>query len=189
VTHLRPTHGAYLADADSAEPEPFGPIVSTGPQATPETPSLVNHRCFDIGAFDLVRSFIEHLVANGAPGDPAKSCSPNTAVDWETLTSSVADARSLEHAIGRAVVLANRLTRGLADDLPASGRTTPPAAEDPFFAFTMADVVPDFGDGSRRWRFTKRVANIMGTRRSALARSAPVVLSLLCVALISNGAR
>ena len=144
-------------------------LVSTN--GTPEG-SAPASPSFDIGAYDFVRRFVEHLMVKNAPGTGGNGCASD-AVDLESVATSVADARSLEHAIGRIVVIADRLTRGVVEE-PQVGvaRTdshdgdipTPPPAEDPFFAFSMVDVVPDFGDSRYRTRFARRVARIAGRR-------------------------
>ena len=72
-----------------------------------------------------------------------------TALDWELIRESVAGAPSVEHAIGRAVVIADRISRGAVDEATTATTALPEPGEDPFFAFSVADAVPDFGDNSR----------------------------------------
>ncbi len=96
--------------------------------------------------------------------------SSRRSIDWEALKESVADSPTLEQAIGRAVVIADRMGRGVFDDTPFAEVPTPAASEDPFFSFSMTDVVPDFGDGSRyRSRMVRKVARVFGSRRATMA--------------------
>ena len=83
-------------------------------------------------------------------------------VDWNAVEASVADSRTLEQAVGRAVVIADQMSRGAfhgyqPGDSPLS------RVDDPFFAFSMADVVPDFGDERRyRTKMARKITNILG---------------------------
>ena len=79
---------------------------------------------------------------------------------------SVADSRTLEQAIGRAVVIADEMSRGVFDGAGLVDSAFSPNAENPFFAFSMADVVPDFG-GERRYR--SRMSRIFKASRRAPA--------------------
>jgi hypothetical protein len=122
---------------------------------------------FNIGSFDLVRKFIEHMVAKSTSTMLEHGSSYRNAIDWEMVEASVAGASSFEQAIGRAVVIADRMGRGVYDaTLPGSSSCG--KAEDPFFEFSLTEVVPDFGDGSRyRTKLANRVARIFGRRRAA----------------------
>ena len=163
-----PTQAAFWADDDAAEPSTsmVASDVGIGGEATPERSAHVNHSgTYDIVAFDLVRGFVEHLVAGTSPREPENSRSPTNTVDWDTVAASVAHSRSLEHAIGRAVVIADQLSRDVVKDVQlGDARTPPPTTDDPFFAFTMADVVPDFGDSRYRARVARRVGGIIWNR-------------------------
>ena len=118
---------------------------------------------FAIGSVGLVREFVEHMVATGASAELGKR-----SIDWEAVEASVADARSYEHAIGRAVVIADQMCRGVFHDSGNVDAPSPPIEQDPFFAFSMAHVVPDFGRRSRyRTRMAKNVARLFGSRRTA----------------------
>ncbi len=120
---------------------------------------------FNVGSFDLVRKFVEHMVAENASalGDGRSS---RNAIDWERVEASVADSTSFEQAIGRAVVIADEMCRGVFDDPRLGDASSPLRTEEPFFAFSLADVVPDFGDESRyRTRVARRVARILGSGR------------------------
>jgi hypothetical protein len=130
---------------------------------TPERSSPVGD-FIDIGAFGIVRGFVDHLVAKQGfkePDNPSSGCKLPI---WETLVAAVADSHTLEEAIGRAVVIADRLARGFVDEFESDEAGTPRAADDSFFAFTMADAVPDFGDSRYRARLSRRVAGIIGIR-------------------------
>ena len=121
---------------------------------------------FDLESFDLVRRFVEHVVVKNASAVLGNGRSSRNAIDWEALEASVSDAGSLEQAIGRAVVIADQMCRGVFDGTHLSDAQSSLKAEDPFFAFSMAEVVPDFGDGSRyRTKVAKKVTKILGIRR------------------------
>ncbi len=133
---------------------------------------------FDIGSFDLVRKFVEHVVAKNASTVLGNGRSSRNAVDWDAVQASVADSRSFEQAIGRAVVIADQMCRGVFDVTQAGDAPSSLEDEDPFFAFSMADVVPDFGDECRyRTRVARKVARIFGTRLTVVA----LVVSLMLV--------
>jgi hypothetical protein len=123
---------------------------------------------FDIESFGLVRRFVEHVVAKNASAPFGNDGSAGHAVDWGAVEVSIAGSRTLEQAIGRAVVIADQMSRGLCDGSQPGDPSSSLKVEDPFFAFSMADVVPDFGDGSRyRTRVTRKVSRIFGARRAA----------------------
>jgi hypothetical protein len=133
-------------------------------EATPEG-SASSNRSYDIAAFDLAREFVEQLVGWNQPGDPGNGRSSSDPVDWETLAAAVANSRSLEHAIGRAVVIADAMCRGVFDHTQLC--VAPPSIEtenpNPFFGFSMTGVVADFGDESRyRTKVAKKMARIFG---------------------------
>ena len=66
------------------------------------------------------------------------------------------------------VVIVDQMSRALfVQSEQLSDPWPPPSADEPFFAFSMVDVVPDFGD-ERRYR--KRVANTMAKIFGATAR-------------------
>lgn len=140
-----------------------------------------NVRTFEIGSFEIVRRFIEHVVEKNAATSFEDDERARPTIDWEAVEAAVANSRTLEQAIGRAVVIADQISRGscsgyqphdvspeqeVEDPLPDAPLVC--ALEDPFFAFTLADVNPDFGDESRyRSKVRKRVARIFGTRQPA----------------------
>jgi len=124
---------------------------------------------FDIGSLGLVREFVEHLVAKNASAALGNGGSSRQVLDWGGVEASVADSRTLEQAIGRAVVIADQMSRGLFAGIAQCDSPPSLKAEDPFFEFSMADVVPDFGDESRyRTRVVRKVARIFGARPAAV---------------------
>lgn len=128
------------------------------------------------GAFDLVRRFVEQKsVTEGVFGDDRAA---SELLDWEAVEAAAAGARSLEQAVGHALLIALRMSRPrrkqavLADRGPhltlETGACTEWAvkADDPFFAFSVADIVPDFGDASRyRSKVARRVARVIGIEK------------------------
>jgi len=124
---------------------------------------------FDIGSVELVRGFVEHLVAENASGALGNGGSARYRIDWDAMEASVADSRTLEQAIGRAVVIADQMSRGVFDDTHPGQSPSSLKAEEPFFAFSMANVVPDFGDASRyRTRVARTMSRLLGTRRTVV---------------------
>ena len=148
-----------------------------------ESPAAIDP--FDVGSFDLVRKFVEQVVAKNTSGAMlGNGRSFGNAIDWEAVEASVADSRSFEQAIGRAVVLADQMCRGVFDDAHAGRSSSSLKTEDPFFAFSLVDVVPDFGDESRyRTRLARRVARIFGIRRTVMTLAVSLVLVALPIAL------
>ncbi len=101
-----------------------------------------------------------------AAGAVGRGGSVQYEIDWATVEASTSDCQTLEEAIGRAVVVAHQMSRGVFDDIQGAGSWPSYDANDPFFAFSVADVAPDFGDESRyRKRVARKVAGILGTRR------------------------
>jgi hypothetical protein len=116
--------------------------------------------------FGLVRTFVEHLAAKNASEGLESYRSSLRTIDWETVESSVADSRSFEQAIGRAVVIADQMSRGVFGDTHLA--EAPPTAENPFFSFSVADVVPDFGESRYRTRAARKLGRIFGGRRAVV---------------------
>ncbi len=122
---------------------------------------------FDIAGIELVRGFVEHLAEQRSSAVPTSVQRIRAQIDWGVLEAAVAESTSIEQAIGRAIALADRMCRGVSDE-PEAAVTTSDKVEQPFFAFSVADVVPDFGDHSRyRTRVAKRFARIFSTRRQS----------------------
>jgi hypothetical protein len=117
---------------------------------------------FDIAGFELVREFVDHLIAERTARSGRDASSARRALDWDALTTSVADATSLEVAIGRAVASADRLVRESSSERKAVDADPTSTTEAQFFAFTQDDAVPDFGDDRYRSRFARRFANVIG---------------------------
>ena len=135
---------------------------------------------FRIARVELVRKFIEHIAARSQSSLPG-SAGAGSRIDWDALEAAVAESSSPEQAIGRAIALADRICRGVSDGAELFVPVSPDDAIDqPFFAFSVADVVPDFGDGSRyRTRVARRVARIFANRRQSG--------DVTCVALSGSG--
>jgi hypothetical protein len=125
---------------------------------------------FSLGSFGLVRTFLEHLVVDNAEGTLGGEGAAPHEIDWAAVEASTSDCGTLEQAIGRAVVVADQMSRGVFEAIPCADLWASYDANDPFFAFSVADVAPDFGDDSRyRKRVARKVAGILGTRRNLVA--------------------
>jgi hypothetical protein len=121
-------------------------------------------------SFDLVRKFLEHLVVENAVGAAGPVGSAQYEIDWAAVQASMSDCQTLEQAIGRAVVVADQMSRGVFDGIQCTDLWPAYDVNDPFFAFSVADVAPDFGDESRyRKRVVRKVAGILATRRKLVA--------------------
>ena len=91
-------------------------------------------------------------------------------IDWAEVEASTSDCQTLEQAIGRAVVVADRMSRGAFSRAQPTNFSSAYDANDPFFAFSVADVTPDFGDDSRyRRRAVRKLARILASRNLAAA--------------------
>lgn len=135
-----------------------------------------------VGALVLVREFVDRVLARSAHGMIGDAHTPRHPVDWALIEASVSDCRSLEQAIGRALVIADQMCRGVfeythhrvAEPTPTirDESTFATRDDDPFFAFSMADAVPDFGDESRyRTKVARKVARVFGVQRTMVTRS------------------
>jgi hypothetical protein len=162
ASHTRTTGSTSVLPPDkhpsTIEPGDCLCVESSSPPASAST--IVS---FDLRSFELVRRFVENMVAKNAPAVLGNVRSSLRSIDWETVQASVADSRSFEQAIGRAVVIADQMSRGVFEDTRFGDAL--PNAEGPFFPFSVADVVPDFGDESRyRTRVARKVGRIFGAR-------------------------
>ena len=121
-------------------------------------------------SFDLVQKFLKHLMVKNPERAVGGGGSARYKIDWATVEACTTDCQTLEQAIGRAIVVADQMSRGVFAGLQYANRWPPYDANDPFFAFSVADVAADFGDESRyRKRVAKKVAGILGTRRKLVA--------------------
>jgi hypothetical protein len=122
------------------------------------------------GSFDLVRKFLEHLVVEKSEGASGYGESARCEIDWAAVEASTSNCQTLEQAIGRAIVVADQMSRGVFAGIQYADLWPSYDADDPFFAFSVADVAPDFGDESRyRKRVVRKVVEILGTRRKLVA--------------------
>jgi hypothetical protein len=114
-------------------------------------------------AFEMVRRFIEGsgvAIASRAAESDRTSC----LVDWEAIRKAIAGSRSIEQAIGRAVVIADQMRRGIPDYPNTGERPLGTMQEDSqFFGFSVADAIPDFGDHTYRTRVVRRLTGIFGS--------------------------
>jgi hypothetical protein len=155
---------ARLPKDPPSEFRPGPPVLAQQSRFSPESASITTSVAN--GSLDLARKFLEHLMLENAAGAVGRGGSVQYEIDWATVEASTSDCQTLEEAIGRAVVVAHQMSRGVFDDIQGAGSWPSYDANDPFFAFSVADVAPDFGDESRyRKRVARKVAGILGTRR------------------------
>ena len=149
---------------------------------TPSETAKTTEGAYAISALALVREFVDRVLAENSHAMIGDARTPHQSVDWAAIEDSVRDCRSLEQAIGRAVVIAAQLSRGVIENThhrgPEPALTTGEDSfltardDDPFFAFSMADAVPDFGDESRyRTKVARKVARVFGVDRTMVTPS------------------
>jgi hypothetical protein len=166
------TRTKYSADVVGPEGRPSAATSHTSFQYQRPSSGLSDPavETFDIGSFELVRKFVEQIVVTNVSAALGNELRSRHAIDWDAVEASVADCRTLEQSVGRAVVLADQMCRGVIDETQLDDAPSSLKAADPFFAFSVVDVVPDFGDERRyRSRVAKRAARILGIRRAAAA--------------------
>ncbi len=123
-----------------------------------------------------MRTFVETVLFRDSSGDDVPH---RHAIDWGAVQSAVSDSTTIEQAVGRAVVIADRMARGLVEGAPLEGPPAGPNGDDPFFAFSMVDVDADFGDESRyRSRVARRVARIVRPRRTSAVVAVVIAIFL-----------
>ena len=134
---------------------------------------------FDVSSFELVRTFVDTVLCKDRSDDDALH---RHSIDWKAVEAAVSGCRTVEQAVGRAVVIADQMSRGLVEGTLLEGSPADPKRDDPFFAFSMADVDADFGDESRyRNRVTRRVARIVRPRRTV------ATLAVLIAMVLASG--
>jgi hypothetical protein len=150
-----------------------------GPSLTVPAPRADN---FNPLRFEIFRDFVERVVVPNTPDGFGPTYGGLQGAPWEAIRSAVADSNSIEQALGRAIVFADRLqSEPIADVIDTTSETTEHSNE-AFFAFSVADALPDFGDQSRyRSKVTRKVAGVFRPRRLV----ATVTASFAAVAIAS----
>jgi hypothetical protein len=122
----------------------------------------------ELPAFDLARQFIEQMEAQSGSFPYEDGHLPRRLIDWAEIEGAMASSRSVEQAIGRAVVVANRMCRAGSHGSDMDDGAPSSTTDGPFFSFDVFDAVPDFGDESRyRTRVAKRLGRMFRTRQPA----------------------
>jgi hypothetical protein len=133
---------------------------------------------FNIVSFGLVRRFAESLTSKTSSEREASGAG-RTAIDWQKVEAAVADSTTLEQAVGRAVVIADQMSRGVFGGERVGAPTPALASDEAFFAYSQDDVDPDFGDESRyRRRISKRMGSILGQRQKVATLAIGLLLLL-----------
>lgn len=136
------------------------------------------------GTLEILEQFFQHLAVTNASRGSADERGPLPSLQWGSAMKAISDSRSIEQAIGRAVVIADQLhpkagtrhedrerpvdTRSGRRSFDHSQNTTSLVSQDgdPFFSFSVADSLPDFGDESRyRTRLANKVGRMLKPRR------------------------
>jgi spore germination protein YaaH len=118
---------------------PTSPIQPTQAFEGPEV--------FDIRSIDLVRQYVEHLAAKRTGFDCDGVQTSRAATDWDEICQCIAGSESLEEAIGRAVVVADLMSRGLYES--ENGGKIDQEDSNHFFSFDNSTATAHFGDKTR----------------------------------------
>jgi hypothetical protein len=118
--------------------------------------------------FEFLETFIQNQAVTNAARQPEGDRDSPPAIEWELVTEAIGGAHSVEQAIGRVVVIVDQINRGarlnrdVLDDQGQCLASPPVRDDDPFFAFSVIDSLPDFGDQSRyRTRLAKKVGRML----------------------------
>jgi hypothetical protein len=146
-------------------PRPLRKISVVKPVSSDALIGLLNGTSAD-STFEFLERFFDHLAETNASRPREANESPSPAVEWGVAAEAIADSTSVEQAIGRTLVIANQMNREMPVDESGSLRSSDAQDEAPFFAFSVADSLPDFGDQSRyRTKFAKKVGRVLRPRR------------------------
>ena len=63
------------------------------------------------GSFDMLGEFVQYLMEERALDQHQRTLAPS--IDWQAIRRAAADSPSVEQAIGRAAMIADRMTRGI----------------------------------------------------------------------------
>jgi hypothetical protein len=158
--------------------------LSSPEESTSEGASAAHTDSFDISAFSLVRNFVEQVVVTGGGASSVDVCSRAALIDWDVVGNSVARSASFEQAIGRAILIADQMSRGVFQD-ESPPEVFPSSLQDsePFFAFSVGNAIPDFGDESRyRTRMARRMGGVL-KRKKHMGTTGMCVLALFLFGL------
>jgi hypothetical protein len=153
--------------------------LSSTQDSTTEDASATRTAYFDISAFSLVRTFVEQVIATGGSASSADANSRTAIIDWDVVGNSVACSASFEQAIGRAVLIADQMSRGVFQD--ESPEVSPSSRQDaePFFSFSVGNAIPDFGDESRyRTRVARKMGGVLKRKKNMNMTGISVLLAL-----------
>jgi hypothetical protein len=152
-------HRALSGDASGIRDQLPPPGAVCTPSASPFEIDFTDQ------SWEMVRDFIEHLEDPHGKSRYRNDRSKAARVDWAVIQAAVAGSHSIEQAIGRALVIADRMCREIPGETDLG--ETPVATElkaNAFFGFSVADAVPDFGDESRyRTRMARRLTGVFGS--------------------------
>jgi hypothetical protein len=158
-------------------------ISSAEPACSDSLIRLLNGSAVN-GTLEILEQFFEHLGAINASrvsADDRRSALP---LEWTPAIEAISDSLSIEQAIGRSVVIADQLHQGAFARQRDRERTVDQMSRgcsvdhshnttsfviqdgDPFFSFSVADSLPDFGDQSRyRTRLANKIGRMLKPRR------------------------
>lgn len=181
-----PVHTRMIPSADpsASESNPSAEPGSSQYETTGAGHAVPAPDPFDFDAFGLVREFVEKVVVPGAAASLGEEHAHAHVIDWDVVRASVANSSSFEQAIGRAVVVADQMSRGIfAHDSEGVPFASPDDAE-PFFAFSVGNAIPDFGDESRyRTKVARRMGGILKRRKSVAVMALSVLLALFSLGI------
>jgi spore germination protein YaaH len=148
-------------------------------------PSVGVDGTFDIRSIDLVRQYVEHLVSRSTSGGTSpETVEIDEAIIWEMIQRSIAGSESMEEAVGRAIVVADQISRGSLEVPQLSAKGSHGKEHSSFFSVNMSSATPDFGDDSR---FRKKVAEGVATHKALAAIALSMVMILIGVTYSLEG--
>ena len=181
-----PVHTRMIPSADpsASESNPSTEPGSSQYETTGAGHAVPAPDPFDFDAFGLVREFVEKVVVPGAAASLGEEHAHAHVIDWDVVRASVANSSSFEQAIGRAVVVADQMSRGIFAYDPEGVPFASPDDAEPFFAFSVGNAIPDFGDESRyRTKVARRMGGILKRRKSVAVMALSVLLALFSLGI------
>jgi spore germination protein YaaH len=136
---------------------------------------------FDIESMDMVREYIGYL-ANKNSATNAGLGSDEAVIDWDVIQSAIEGSESIEEAVGRAVVVADLMSRGAYKGQFGEAGANTHLSSNRFFAFDNSNATADFGERSR---FRTWIAERASAHRALTSTGISIVMILAALAISS----
>ncbi len=150
-----------------------------------ETPSITEPSAtFDIQSMELVRQYIYHLASKATVGGIG-DLPGGGAIDWDVIRDSIAGSQSVEEAIGRAIVVADLMSRGAYKGEFGEVGAGASQNSNRFFAFDNSNVNAQFGE---KTRFKTWIAERASAHRTltSMGISIVMILSALTISMATD---